>query len=158
MLFNQFRNTTQSFVVLLTLPLSFIGGVIAIWLTGGVIRIIAISGFFSLFGIATRNGMLLISSYNDLRAEGYSVRERIMHGSIDRLNPILMTALTTGLALIPLAIGGDLPGTEIQSPMAIVILGGLFTSTLLNSFIVPIMYLMTNKAGDKKDINQNEVT
>ena len=158
LLFNQFRNTTQSFVVLLNLPLALIGGVIAIWITGGVISIPAIIGFISLFGIATRNGMLLISSYNDLRAEGYSVRECIMHGSIDRLNPILMTALTTGLALIPLAIGGDLPGNEIQSPMAIVILGGLFTSTLLNSFIVPIMYLMTNKEGDKKDINQNEVT
>ena len=158
LLFNQFRNTTQSFVVLLNLPLALIGGVIAIWITGGVISIPAIIGFISLFGIATRNGMLLISSYNDLRAEGYSVRECIMHGSIDRLNPILMTALTTGLALIPLAIGGDLPGNEIQSPMAIVILGGLFTSTLLNSFIVPIMYLMTNKECDKKAINQNEVT
>ena len=149
LLFNQFRNVTQSFVILLNLPLALIGGVVAIWLTGGVISIPAIIGFISLFGIATRNGMLLISSYNDLRAEGYSVRESIMHGSIDRLNPILMTALTTGLALIPLAMGGDLPGNEIQSPMAIVILGGLFTSTLLNSFIIPIMYLMTNKKNEK---------
>ncbi|MGL4805024.1 MAG: efflux RND transporter permease subunit [Bacteroidales bacterium] len=145
LLFNQFRSAIQSAVILLNLPLALIGGVIAISITGGVISIPAIIGFISLFGIATRNGMLLISRYNDLQAEGFSPTESVIHGSIDRLNPILMTALTTGLALIPLAIGGDLPGNEIQSPMAIVILGGLFTSTLLNAFIIPIMYLLTNK-------------
>ena len=120
-------------------------GEIIIWLTGGVITIPAILGFITLFGIATRNGMLLISRYNDLRLEGEGVYDCVMHGSTDRLNPILMTALTSGLALIPLAIGGDLPGNEIQSPMAQVILGGLFSSTLLNAYVVPIMYLFTNK-------------
>ena len=111
----------------------------------------AIIGFISLFGIATRNGMLLIERYNDLRAEGHPLTYCIMHGSADRLNPILMTALTTALALIPLALGGDLPGNEIQSPMAKVILGGLATSTLLNGFIVPVMYMLT--ASRKKDNN-----
>lgn len=152
LLFNQFRSAIQSAVILLNLPLALIGGVIAISITGGVISIPAIIGFISLFGIATRNGMLLISRYNDLQAEGFSPTESVILGSIDRLNPILMTALTTGLALIPLAIGGDLPGNEIQSPMAIVILGGLFTSTLLNAFIIPIMYLLTNKKVKNKVI------
>ena len=110
----------------------------------------AIIGFISLFGIATRNGMLLIERYNDLRDEGHSVKDCIMHGSADRLNPILMTALTTALALIPLALGGDLPGNEIQSPMAKVILGGLATSTLLNGFIVPVMYMLTNRVKSEK--------
>ncbi|KAA6308465.1 hypothetical protein EZS27_039872, partial [termite gut metagenome] len=102
-------------------------------------------GFISLFGIATRNGMLLISRYNDLHASGLSVKESVMQGSSDRLNPILMTALTSALALIPLALGGDLSGNEIQSPMAKVILGGLLTSTFLNGFIIPIMYVYMNK-------------
>lgn len=157
LLFNQFRSVTQSVVILLNLPLAIIGGVVAIWITGGVISIPAIIGFISLFGIATRNGMLLISRYNDLQDEGYSARESVLHGSLDRLNPILMTALTTGLALIPLAIGGDLPGNEIQSPMAIVILGGLFTSTLLNAFIIPIMYLFTNKQIVEEVITDDEI-
>ena len=145
LLFNQFRNVTQSVVILLNLPLALIGGVLVIWFTGGVISIPAIIGFISLFGIATRNGMLLIARYNDLRAEGLSLNEAVMIGSADRLNPILMTALTTALSLVPLVIGGDLPGNEIQSPMAKVILGGLLTSTFLNGFIVPIMYLLTNR-------------
>lgn len=132
-------------VILLNLPLALIGGVLVIWFTGGVISIPAIIGFISLFGIATRNGMLLIARYNDLRAEGLSLNEAVMIGSADRLNPILMTALTTALSLVPLVIGGDLPGNEIQSPMAKVILGGLLTSTFLNGFIVPIMYLLTNR-------------
>lgn len=136
---------TQSVVILLNLPLALIGGVLVIWFTGGVISIPAIIGFISLFGIATRNGMLLIARYNDLRAEGLSLNEAVMIGSADRLNPILMTALTTALSLVPLVIGGDLPGNEIQSPMAKVILGGLLTSTFLNGFIVPIMYLLTNR-------------
>ena len=152
LLFNQFRSTVQPAVILINLPLALIGGVVAIWLTSGIISIPAIIGFISLFGIATRNGMLLISRYNDLRHEGYSPIECVMHGSLDRLNPILMTALTTGLALIPLAVGGDLPGNEIQSPMAIVILGGLFSSTLLNAFIIPIMYLLTHKKAEQADI------
>ncbi len=157
LLFNQFRSVTQSAVILINLPLALIGGIVAIWLTSGIISIPAIIGFISLFGIATRNGMLLISRYNDLQSEGYSPIESVMHGSLDRLNPILMTALTTGLALIPLAIGGDLPGNEIQSPMAIVILGGLFTSTLLNAFIIPIMYLLTNKQIVAEVITDDEI-
>lgn len=157
LLFNQFRSVTQSVVILLNLPLALIGGVLVIWFTGGVISIPVIIGFISLFGIATRNGMLLISRYNDLQSEGLSAFESVIHGSTDRLNPILMTALTSGLALIPLAIGGDLPGNEIQSPMAMVILGGLFTSTLLNGFIIPIMYLMTSKRIVEEVINDDEI-
>lgn len=142
LLYNQFRSLVQSAVILVNLPLALIGGVLVLWLTGSELSIPALIGFISLFGIATRNGMLLIERYNDLRAEGYSTVESVLRGSADRLNPILMTALTTALALIPLALGGDLPGNEIQSPMAKVILGGLTTSTLLNGFIVPIMYIM----------------
>ena len=149
LLFNQFRNVTQSVVIMLNLPLALIGGVIAVWLTGGVISIPAIIGFISLFGIATRNGMLLVARYNDLQAEGLSLQEAVMNGSADRLNPILMTALTTALSLIPLVIGGDLPGNEIQSPMAKVILGGLLTSTFLNGFIIPIMYLWVGKRSSR---------
>ena len=144
LLYNQFRSLTQSAVILINLPLALVGGVFVLYLTGSDISIPAIIGFISLFGIATRNGMLLIERYNDLHAEGLSVKESILHGSADRLNPILMTALTTALALIPLALGGDLPGNEIQSPMAKVILGGLATSTLLNGFIVPVMYMLTS--------------
>jgi len=148
LLFNQFRKVTQSVVILLNLPLALIGGVFILFFTSGNISIPATIGFISLFGIATRNGMLLISRYNDLQDEGLSPYESVMHGSLDRLNPILMTALTTALALIPLAVGGGLPGNEIQSPMAKVILGGLLTSTLLNGFIIPVMYLVTNKKTD----------
>ncbi|KAA6334545.1 Cobalt-zinc-cadmium resistance protein CzcA [termite gut metagenome] len=144
LLFNEFKNVMQSAVILLNLPLALIGGVFAIFFTGGIISIPAIIGFISLFGIATRNGMLLISRYNDLRTSGLSVKESVMQGSSDRLNPILMTALTSALALIPLALGGEVSGNEIQSPMAKVILGGLLTSTLLNGFIIPIMYLYIN--------------
>ena len=149
LIFNQFRNMTQSVVILLNLPLALIGGVLAIWMTGEALSIPSIIGFISLFGIATRNGMLLVERYNDLRAEGHTVRESIMLGSKDRLNPILMTALTSALAMIPLVAGSDLPGNEIQSPMAKVILGGLLSSTFLNGFIIPIMYLLTNKENSR---------
>jgi Cu(I)/Ag(I) efflux system membrane protein CusA/SilA len=144
LLWGEFRNVTRSVVILVNLPLALVGGVMTLFFSGSVLSIPAIIGFISLFGIATRNGMLLVARYNDLQAGGMSLRESIVHGSLDRLNPILMTALTSALALIPLAVGGALPGNEIQSPMARVILGGLLTSTLLNGFIVPIMYLMTN--------------
>ncbi len=151
LLFNEFKSTTQSLVILLNLPLALIGGVFILFFTSGVISIPAIIGFISLFGIATRNGMLLISRYNDLTASGIPVEDSVIAGSLDRLNPILMTALTTALALIPLAVGGDLPGNEIQSPMAQVILGGLLTSTILNGFIVPIIYLyIYNRKGKKQ--------
>lgn len=145
LLYTQFRNAAQSGVILLNLPLALIGGVFALMLTTGEISIPAIIGFISLFGIATRNGMLLISHYNDLRADGMALQESILRGSLDRLNPILMTALSSALALIPLAFRGDLPGNEIQSPMAKVILGGLLTSTFLNAFIIPIVYDLMNK-------------
>lgn len=158
LLFNQFKSVTQSLVILLNLPLALIGGVFTLYFTSGIISIPAIIGFISLFGIATRNGMLLISRYNDLQMEGMPASESIIHGSLDRLNPILMTALTTALALIPLAIGGSLPGNEIQSPMAKVILGGLLTSTLLNGFIVPIVYLLTNKRIVEEVITDQELT
>ena len=148
LLYLQFRNVAQSGVILLNLPLALIGGVFALWVTTGELSIPAIIGFISLFGIATRNGMLLISHYNTLRAEqGLSLRDSIVQGSLDRLNPILMTALSSALALIPLALRGDLPGNEIQSPMAKVILGGLLTSTFLNGFIIPIVYEWMNKTG-----------
>lgn len=140
LLFMQFRNAKDSLIILLNLPLALIGGVIAIWLTTGEVSIPAIIGFISLFGIATRNGMLLITEYGRLISEGMSVSEAVIHGSLSRLNPILMTALTSALALVPLALGGDLPGNEIQSPMAKVILGGLISSTLLNAFIIPVVY------------------
>ena len=158
LLFNQFRSVTQSAVILLNLPLALIGGVFTIFFTGGIISIPAIIGFISLFGIATRNGMLLISRYNDLHNEGLSAIDSVIHGSLDRLNPILMTAISSGLALIPLALGGALPGNEIQSPMAKVILGGLMTSTLLNGFIIPIMYLLMNKKIVSEVITDDEVT
>jgi CzcA family heavy metal efflux pump len=146
LLYHEFRSTKESAVVLINLPLALIGGVFALLLTTGEVSIPAIIGFISLFGIATRNGMLLISHYNHLqREEGMGVRDSVLRGSLDRLNPILMTALSSALALIPMALGGDLPGNEIQSPMAKVILGGLLTSTFLNGFIIPSVYLMTKK-------------
>lgn len=145
LLYHEFKDVRESGMILLNLPLALIGGVLILWLTSGEISIPAIIGFISLFGIATRNGMLLISHYTQLRGEGLALREAIVKGSLDRLNPILMTALSSALALIPLALNGDLPGNEIQSPMATVILGGLLTSTFLNGFIIPIVYLMMNK-------------
>ncbi|WP_320914132.1 efflux RND transporter permease subunit [Butyricimonas paravirosa] len=144
LLFNEFHSMPLSGIIMLNLPLAIIGGVLSIGFTSGIISIPAIIGFISLFGIATRNGILLVSHYNHLRSEGMSLHDSVVHGSLDRLNPILMTALTSALALIPLAVGGDLPGNEIQSPMAQVILGGLLSSTLLNGFVVPIMYLLLN--------------
>lgn len=146
LLYGEFKNISQSLVVLLNLPLALIGGVFAIFFTDGILSIPAIIGFISLFGIATRNGMLLIDRYNVLASEGHSREEAVMIGSLDRLNPILMTAITSALALLPLALGGDLPGNEIQSPMAKVILGGLFSSTLLNGFVVPVIYIINSKS------------
>lgn len=144
LLYMQFRNAVQSAVILLNLPFALIGGVLVLRFTSGELSIPAIIGFISLFGIATRNGMLLITKYNLLQSSGIPLRQCILAGSADRMNPILMTALTSALALIPLAARGDLPGNEIQSPMAIVILGGLLTSTLLNAFIIPIIYERLN--------------
>lgn len=145
LLYMQFKDGIESGIILLNLPLALIGGVIALWFTSGELSIPAIIGFISLFGIATRNGMLLISRYNQLRSEGKGLIDSVIEGSMDRLNPILMTALSSALAMIPLSIGGDLPGNEIQSPMAQVILCGLLTSTFLNSFIIPIVFVIIHQ-------------
>ena len=151
LLYMQFRSAFESSVILLNLPFALIGGVLVLWGTTGEVSIPAIIGFISLFGIATRNGMLLITRYNHLRhTEGLSIYESIIKGSLDRLNPILMTALTSALALFPLALRGDLPGHEIQSPMATVILGGLLTSTFLNVFIIPIVYGWIHRKDNNK--------
>jgi CzcA family heavy metal efflux pump len=145
LLFMEFRDAKISGIILLNLPLALIGGVLSIWLTSGIISIPAIIGFITLFGVATRNGILLVSHYKTLESQGLSLYATVVQGSKDRLSPILMTALTAGLALIPLAIAADLPGNEIQSPMAKVILGGLLSSTLLNIFVVPIVYFMAQR-------------
>jgi Cu/Ag efflux pump CusA len=147
LLYQEFKNFKLAGIILLNLPLALIGGVFAIWVTSGILSIPAIIGFITLFGIATRNGILLISNYQRLSLQGISLNETVTRGSSDRLNAILMTALTAALALIPLALRGDLSGNEIQSPMAKVILGGLLTSTILNIYIVPIVYSIFNQRG-----------
>jgi len=147
LLFQEFKNFKLAAIILLNLPLALIGGVFAIWVSSGVLSIPAIIGFITLFGIATRNGILLISNYQRLHYKGVSLHETVVKGSSDRLNAILMTALTAALALVPLALQGDLAGNEIQSPMAKVILGGLLTSTILNIYIVPIVYSILNNRG-----------
>lgn len=157
LLYMQFKNSFESGVIMLNLPLALIGGVFALVFTTGEVSIPAIIGFISLFGIATRNGMLLITRYNALRNEdGLSVRESVLRGSLDRLNPILMTALTSALALVPLALRGGLPGNEIQSPMAKVILGGLLTSTFLNAFILPVVYEWMQGKEEKMKRNKTK--
>lgn len=149
LLYQEFKSSKMAILVLINLPLALIGGVAVIWLTSGVMSIPSIIGFISLFGIATRNGILLVSHYEKLLKEGHDLHYTLIQGSIDRLNPILMTALCSALALIPLAVSGDLPGNEIQSPMAQVILGGLITSTLLNGFIIPIIYSLIKSKTTK---------
>lgn len=150
LLYGQFKDVRQASAVLLNLPLALIGGIFAIFFADKIISIPAIIGFISLFGIATRNGMLLIDRYNELRSEGLSLHGAVIKGSLDRLNPILMTALTSALALVPLALGGELPGNEIQSPMAKVLLGGLLTSTMLNGFIIPVVYILISRRKSNK--------
>ena len=146
LLMGEFRKASLSAIVMISLPLALIGGVLAVAATSGVVSIPSIIGFITLFGVATRNGILLVSRYDQLKAEGKSIHDAVFSGSIDRLNPILMTALTSALALIPLVLNGDKPGNEIQSPMGIVVLGGLLTSTLLNVYVMPIIYMWyTNK-------------
>jgi CzcA family heavy metal efflux pump len=151
LLYGEFRNLTLSAIVLLNLPLALIGGVLAVYLSSGVVSIPSVIGFITLFGIATRNGILLISKYQQMQESDKALRETVMHGSLDRLNPILMTALTAALALIPLVVNGDKPGNEIQSPMAVVVLGGLLTSTLLNIYIVPVVYELLQKRKHKNE-------
>jgi Cu/Ag efflux pump CusA len=151
LLYHELKKPALSAIVLSNLPLALIGGVMAIWLSSGMLSIPAIIGFITLFGIATRNGILLISRYEALKPEGLTLMDRIVEGSRDRLMPIAMTALTTALALVPLALSGDKPGNEIQSPMAVVILGGLLSSILLNMFVVPAIYMVYE--GRRKQSN-----
>ena len=140
LLYSEFKSTSLSVVVLLNLPLALIGGIIATAMTSGVMSIPAIIGLITLFGIATRNGILLVSRYQHLRSEGMGTEDAVMAGSLDRLTPILMTAFTSALALVPMILNGSASGNEIQSPMAVVVLGGLLSSTVLNIFIIPIVY------------------
>jgi Cu(I)/Ag(I) efflux system membrane protein CusA/SilA len=156
LLFAEFKSWPQAAIAMVNLPLALIGGVFVVFFTGGILNIPSIIGFISLFGIATRNGVLLLNRYNDLHAAGLSVRDTVIQGSLDRLNPILMTALTSALALLPMALGGHLPGNEIQSPMAKVILGGLITSMALNGFVIPIMYGFVAGKQEKKHEFLNE--
>lgn len=149
LLYSQFHSVSRSCIILLNMPLAIIGGVFLLRFTTGELNIPAIIGFISLLGITTRNGMLLMSRYDQLQSEGMGLMERIRRGSSDRLNPILMTALSSALALIPLAVNGDKPGNEIQSPLAIVILGGLLTSTILNIFVVPLVYYYSLRKKEK---------
>lgn len=151
LLYGEFRKTSLSLMVLCSLPLALIGGVLAIAFSSNIVSIPSIIGFITLFGIATRNGILLVSEYKRLQEQGISLSETIRHGSIDRLNPILMTALTSALALIPLVLNGEKPGNEIQSPMAVVVLGGLLTSTLLNIYVMPIIYEWYAKNQQRKE-------
>jgi CzcA family heavy metal efflux pump len=149
-LYQEFKDSSLAFIVLLNLPLALIGGIFAVWGSSGVISIPVIIGFITLFGIATRNGILLISRYIHLEKDGFNIYDRIIAGSVDRLNPILMTALTAALALLPLALSSNKPGNEIQSPMAVVILGGLLSSTILNIFVVPSVYMVLQKKKQQK--------
>lgn len=157
LLYGQFKSVRLSSIIMINLPLAMIGGIFAVFVSSRTISIPSIIGFITLFGIAVRNGVLLISRYEYLRSEGMSLHETIVAGSIDRLNPILMTAITSALALIPLIINGDMSGNEIQSPMAVVVLGGLVTSTLLNIFIMPIMYEWYAKRKERRIALQNSI-
>lgn len=147
LLYSEFKSTTLSVVVLLNLPLALIGGILATYFTSAVMSIPAIIGLITLFGIATRNGILLVSRYQHLLSEGVLLDEAVLHGSADRLTPILMTAFTSALALVPMILNGSASGNEIQSPMAVVVLGGLLSSTLLNIFIIPVVYRWVVRKG-----------
>jgi Cu/Ag efflux pump CusA len=137
----EFGSARQTLLVMVNLPLALVGGVFAVLLTGGVLNIATLVGFITLFGIAVRNGILMVSHYNHLLREGVPLGEAVRRGSMERLNPVFMTALTAGLALLPLALAGGEPGNEIQSPLAIVVLGGLLTSLALNMVVVPVLYI-----------------
>jgi len=141
LLFLAFRSVKSALLIMVNLPLALVGGIIAVSLSDGILSVASLVGFITLFGIATRNGIMLISHYEHLRnVEGASMAEAVERGSLERLSPVLMTALCAGLALIPLVVAGGQPGNEIQAPMGVVILGGLLSSTLLNMFVVPTIY------------------
>jgi Cu/Ag efflux pump CusA len=167
LLYSEFKNLTLSAIVMLNLPLALIGGVLAVFFTSGIVSIPSIIGFITLFGIATRNGILLISRYKHLyenfdsgialyelpqntKFQNSKLQETILQGSMDRLNPILMTAISSALALMPLVIQGGKTGNEIQSPMAVVVLGGLLTSTFLNIYVVPVVYELFQRKHPKR--------
>jgi Cu/Ag efflux pump CusA len=147
LLYMEFGSTRQALLVMVNLPLALVGGVFAVLLTGGALNIATLVGFITLFGIAVRNGILMVSHYNQLLGEGVPLYEAVRRGSMERLNPVFMTALTAGLALLPLALAGGEPGNEIQSPMAVVVLGGLLTSLALNMVVVPVLYLRYGATG-----------
>ena len=148
LLFIEFGSLRQVLLVMVNLPLALVGGVVAVWITGGVLNVATLVGFITLFGIAVRNGILMVSHYNHLLHEGTPLRRAVIQGSLERLNPIMMTALTAGLALLPLALAGGEPGNEIQSPMAIVVLGGILTSLALNMVVVPVLFLKYGTGDD----------
>lgn len=154
LLYLEFHSTSQTLLILINLPLALIGAVFLLRVTYDEVNIPAIIGFISLMGISTRNGMLLLSRYNSLRDAGVPLNERIATGSRERLLPILMTALTSTLALVPLALRGDEPGNELQAPLAIVILGGLFSATLLNIYVVPALYRVIESRKNNSQIQQ----
>jgi Cu/Ag efflux pump CusA len=142
LLYMAFQSARDALLVMANLPLALIGGVVAVFLSGGTLSIASLVGFITLFGIAARNGIMLVSHYQHLMAhEGKTFADAIRQGSLERLSPILMTALVTGIGLVPLALGVGQPGKEIQQPMAVVILGGIVTSTLLNMVVIPALYL-----------------
>ena len=141
LLFIEFGSVRQVLLVMVNLPLALVGGIVAVWVTGGVLNVATLVGFITLFGIAVRNGILMVSHYNHMLAEGAPLRQAVVQGSMERLNPIMMTALTAGLALLPLALSGGEPGNEIQSPMAVIVLGGILTSLALNMVVVPVLFL-----------------
>ncbi len=147
LLFVEFGSVRQVLLVMVNLPLALVGGILAVWLSSGVLNVATLVGFITLFGIAVRNGILMVSHYNHLLGEGVALRQAVVQGSMERLSPIMMTALTAGLALLPLALGGGEPGNEIQSPMAVVVLGGILTSLALNMVVVPVLFLRYGTAN-----------
>lgn len=158
LLYMEFRSVRQSLLVMVNLPLALVGGVFAVLVTGGVLNIATLVGFITLFGIAVRNGILMVSHYNQLLSEGEPLREAVWRGSMERLNPVFMTALTAGLALLPLALSGGEPGNEIQSPLAVVVLGGLLTSLALNMVVVPVLYLRYGVSKRTEEVQASHAT
>jgi Cu/Ag efflux pump CusA len=154
LLFMEFGSARQAALVMVNLPLALVGGIFAVMLSGGVLNVATLVGFITLFGIAVRNGILLVSHYNHLLAEGVPLREAVFRGSMERLNPVMMTALSAGLALIPLALAGGEPGNEIQSPMAVVVLGGLISAVVLNMVVVPALYLRFGAENGRSAVSQ----